>query len=278
LTHIFNNRGQYAGKDPGASGPAPGASRRIRFPDEEVSMALLEVSTQSQPDLKSRASLQWKWIALICLLLGISGSVRYLRDSRFYALVKENEQCPFPLAEFPERLGTWRTLEGSESSLEPEFAEISGAKDSLIRKYFDDKTGQTADVLILYGLATIVSHHIPGACYPAQGMNPVSPKRDKDVVISVPDSTVQARFLEEHFFKAIPGQVDYRVVYHSFLNAGQWDYAVDNKWKSFRYHPAMFKVQVQRKAENSGKTDENSYQDLLGRIVQEIDRRLAKAD
>ena len=43
-------------------------------------------------------------------------------------------------------------------------------------------------------------------------------------------------------------------------------------WKSFRYHPGMFKVQVQCQGSSSGKTDENSVKELLGRIVQEIER------
>jgi hypothetical protein len=46
-------------------------------------------------------------------------------------------------------------------------------------------------------------------------------------------------------------------------------------WKSFRYHPGMFKVQVQCQVSSNGKIDENAIQDLLERIVQEIERGLA---
>ncbi len=234
-------------------------------------MPPLEVTIERRADRKRILKLDWTWIAMVCLLLGISGGLRSLRDRQFFSLVKESERPPFPLAEFPERLGSWYAIEGSERRLEPEIARIAGASDHLERIYRDEKTGQTADVLILYGLAEVVWPHSPGICYPAQGFASVSPSRDQDVLVSVPDSATKARFLEQHFYKSSAGHVDYRVVYHSYLNAAHWDYDVGKNWKSFRYHPGMLRVQVQRHAENSDRTEE-SFQELLGRIVQEIER------
>ena len=49
---------------------------------------------------------------MVCLLLGASGGIRYLRDWQFFSLIKESERPPFPLGEFPESLGTWRAVEG----------------------------------------------------------------------------------------------------------------------------------------------------------------------
>ena len=43
-------------------------------------------------------------------------------------------------------------------------------------------------------------------------------------------------------------------------------------WKSFRYHPGMFKVQVNVQASSSDKIDESAVEELLERIVQEIER------
>lgn len=239
-------------------------------------MALLELSTQPQTNLETPVKAKWKWMALVCLLLGASGAIRTARDWQFYTRGKENEKLPFPLAEFPKHLGSWRVLEGSERKLEPEIAEIAGAvlDGHIERIYIDEKTGQSADVLILYGLALNVWPHSPAICYPVQGFRPVTPLRDQDVSISVPDSSTKARFREQHFSKAIAGQVDYRVVYHSFLNAGHWDYDVQKKWKSFRYHPGMFKVQVQRLTDSGGLADESAFHVLLASIVQEIDHRL----
>ena len=226
-------------------------------------MPSVEVSAKPKPVVKAPSVTTWSQLGLVCLLLAVSGGIRSVRDLKFSGLVKESENPPFPLTEFPKNLGTWHAVEGSESALEPEFALIAGAKESVIREYVDAKTHQKAAVMILYGLASIVWPHCPSACYPAQGFKRVSPLRDREVRISVPESTVSARFLEEHFTKAIAGQVNYRVVYHSFLNAGCWDFDVQKKWKSFRYHPGMFRVQVQRLVDSGSGSDERLRRPLI---------------
>ena len=128
--------------------------------------------------------------------------------------------------------------------------------------------------MVLYGLAYLVWPHSPAVCYPAQGFAPVvTPSRDRDVTITVPGSSTQALFREQHFSKSIAGQVDYRVVYHSFLHSGQWTFDVGKDWKSFRHH-GMFKVQVQRSVGTNRNMDENAIEELLAQIVKEIDRHL----
>ena len=47
-----------------------------------------------------------------------------------------------------------------------------------------------------------------------------------------------------------------------------------SRWKSFRYHPGMFKVQVQRQGTADNTADEKVVEEFLGRIAAEIDRRL----
>ena len=85
-------------------------------------------------------------------------------------------------------------VEGSENTLEPEIARIAGATDHLIRTYVDEKSGQTAAVMILYGLAYIVWPHTPDACYPANGFRSLSPSQDQDLDIQVPEKPTPARF------------------------------------------------------------------------------------
>ena len=218
---------------------------------------------------------EWRWVVLVCMLLGVSGGIRYWRDWQFYSLSKENEVPPFALEEIPRALGDWHMPEGSEGTLEPEIGRIAGATDHLIRTYVDEKSGKSAVVMILYGLATVVWPHTPDVCYPANGFKSASPSRDQDVDIRVPNKPMSARFRLQHFVKSKAGQTDYREVYYSFQNAGQWGLDVARNWKTFRYHPGMFKVQVQCQASRSGKIDESSVQDLLGRIVQEIEQRSA---
>lgn len=105
---------------------------------------------------KRALSIDWEWLILICMLLASSGGIRYWRDWQFQSLLKESEVPPFALGEIPDVLGAWHAIEGSENTLEPEIARIAGASDHLIRTYVDEKSGQTATVMILYGLAYIV--------------------------------------------------------------------------------------------------------------------------
>lgn len=218
---------------------------------------------------------EWRWVALICILLGISGGIRYWRDWEFHSLSKVSEVPPFILGEIPNTLGDWSVVEGSESTLEPDIARIAGATDHLIRTYHNEKSGETAVVMILYGLASIMWPHTPNACYPAAGFSSVLPSRDQDIDIQVPETLASVRFRLQHFVKGKAGQIDHRVVYYSFRNGDQWGLDMENNWKSFRYHPGMFKVQVQCQASSGGNIDESSVHELLGRIVQEIERRSA---
>jgi uncharacterized protein DUF3485 len=233
-----------------------------------------EARDESLEPSKRPTRFEWRWIAFVCMLLGISGGIRYWRAWQFQSLSKESEVPPFPLKEFPKDLGGgWRAVEGSETTLEPEIAQIAGASDHLIRTYVGD-SGESVVVMILYGLAYRVWPHTPDVCYPANGFKSVPPSGD--VEIQVPDTTTKARFRMQNFVKFKTGQGDYREVYHSFLNAGEWGLDMAKNWKSFRHHPGMFKVQVQHQGSSlSGNTESNSVKQLLGRIVVEIERRSA---
>jgi len=230
-----------------------------------------ELPVPSRPAVK----LEWRWVALICMLLVISGAVRYGRDRHFQSLSRESEIPLFPLNEFPKELGSWRMEEGTEETLEPDIARIAGASDHLIRTYVDGKSGESAVVMIIYGLATKVFSHVPDVCYPATGFKSVPPT--EDVGIDVPGTSNKARFRKQSFIKYKAGQGDYREVYHSFRNGDEWGIDPSNNYKNFRYHPGMFKVQVQHQGSSSGQKGENdSVKGLLGMIIGEIERCVPK--
>jgi hypothetical protein len=111
------------------------------------------------------------------------------------------------------------------------------------------------------------------ACYPAAGFKSVPPSRE--VEIDVPESTATAWFREENFAKYKTGAGIYQQVYYSFRNADEWGLNMENRWKSFRYHPGMFKIQVQRQVAAVGTSDNGSLEQFLGSIVYEIEQRLA---
>ncbi len=240
--------------------------------------ATIAARTQARDELpvlsQPAARLEWRWMALICLLLVISGVVRYGRDGQFQSLSRESEAPPFPLSEFPKEIGSWRMKEDSEETLEPDIARIAGASDHMVRTYVDESSGQSAVVMILYGLAAKVFPHVPEVCYPANGFVPVSGA--KDIEIQVPGTAIKAPFHTQSFVRYAAGERDYREVYHSFRNAGAWEINQSKNWKTFRYHPGMFKVQVQYQGSSSDVAGENdSVKQLLGLVVGEIERRVA---
>ena len=238
---------------------------------DDVGTQKTQSKRRSIPELLKKP--EWRWTLLVCVVLGVSGGIRYLRDWQFQSLNKENEKPPFPLKEFPNDLGDWHQAHGAEISLDPQIARIAGSNDHVIRTYVNEKNGERVSVMILYGLAYLVWPHTPDACYPAAGFKSVPPSRDVD--INVPETTIKARFREQNFAKYETGAGVYQQVYYSLRNANEWGLNLENRWKSFRYHPGMFKVQVQRQVAAVGKADNNSLEQLLGRIVQEIEQRLA---
>ena len=134
----------------------------------------------------------WTWMAVTCLLLGISGGVRFWREWQFSALAVQKGASPFPLSQIPWALGTWQAKEGSEAQLDPLIARIAGASDHVMRDYDDQKTGERASALILYGLGTTVAFHTPDECYPATGHRLV--KGPIDRTITVPGVKAPVRY------------------------------------------------------------------------------------
>ena len=232
--------------------------------------------TREKPPKVSRpaAKSERLWVALICMLLVVSGAVRYLRDWTFQSKLRQSQMSPFPLSEFPKELGGWRAIEGSEATLEPEIARIAGASDHLIRTYVDQKRGERVVVMVIYGLAARVWPHVPEACYPANGFKQLT---STDMDIPVPGTITKSPFRMQSFAKYKPGERDFREVYHSFLNAGEWGLDMGKNWKKFRYYPGMFKIQVQRHISRSSIESENdSVDQFLGQIVREIEQRVAE--
>jgi hypothetical protein len=219
---------------------------------------------------------EWPWVALTCSLLVVSGAIRYSRDWQFQSISRESQVSPFPLSEFPKKLGSWTALEGSEAILEPDIARIAGASDHLIRTYVDRKSGEAVVLMIIYGLASRVWPHVPDICYPANGFQQLRETGELD--ISVAGGESKARFRMQSFAKySRPGERDFREVYHSFLYSGEWGLDMGKNWKKFRSCPGMFKVQVQHQTSRSSIDRENESLDgFLGQIVGEIEQKVSQ--
>jgi hypothetical protein len=252
-----------------------------------MSVTVIENDASSVPAVRSSATVlgkfgrlvdtvvgsPWRWFALTCALLLISGAVRSWRDSQFSSIARESEACPFPLNELPAVLGHWHAVEGSESHLDPETARIAGSSDHMIRVYADDKTGETVSVLVLYGLARSVFSHSPEICYPAAGYTPVGVS-PVDHAVPYAESAVPARYRSSYFVQRIAGVSQFVEVVCSFRHNNAWVPDVSNRWKMFRSHPGMFKVQLHHPCVGIS-SDVTETESLLKAIIQAIETRLA---
>jgi Protein of unknown function (DUF3485) len=216
----------------------------------------------------------WKWAAITCLILSISGGIRFGRDLQFRGYAEQSKKCPFPLSDLPKVLGTWTAVPNSDAHLDPEIARIAGSSDYVIRDYVDSTTGEVATILVLYGLADSVFGHTPDICYVAAGYQPVSQPTDRE--FSLPDSPTPIRFRGFYVAKSGVGMTDYSEVVWAFWHAGAWFPEVGSRWKLFRSSPAVFKIQIQRPA--SGLSLERfSCESLLQETVREINTRIEQS-
>jgi hypothetical protein len=215
----------------------------------------------------------WALMAVTCILLGISGGIRFWRDLKFKTLAQENTACPFPLKELPRSIAGWHAVEGSDKMLDPEIARIAGSSDHFIRIYQNEKTNEQVTVFVLYGLANSVYGHTPEVCYPAAGYQQTVASDNRD--FSIPDSTIRAQYCSATFAKTMGGIGPYEEVdvSYTFLHDGEWLPELKSRWKSFRYHPAIFKIQLQRPSSRVT-IHESPTESLLSGLVQEIDRRV----
>ena len=259
---------------------------RIRPSSQEVTVTimtsmslrpLISVPTEASPQsTKARAVVSpWTWLAVTCLLLGISGGIRFWREWKFSALAVESAACPFPLAELPRTLGKWQAIDDSEVQLDPEVMRFAGASEHIMRTYVDQKSGELASVLALYGLGTAVYGHTPDICYPAAGYKLVKGPIDRS--IEVPGVSAPVRYRWAIYMKQVGGISRYEEVYHTFLHHGDWLPEPAERWKMFRYYPGLFKIQISHPTSSLNEDGDGPCLPLLTEFVSQLNKRLPAA-
>lgn len=228
-----------------------------------------------QPTTRPRAVISpWAWMAVTCLVLAISGGVRLWRELQFWSLARESAACPFPLSDLPTTMGSWQvTEEGAQ--LDPEVARWAGATDHFVRNYIDQKTGDQASALALYGPAPLVQPHIPEVCYPVAGYALYRGPVDRSV--PVPGMKEPLRYRWAVYARRVGGVVRFEEVYYSFLHHGDWLPNVGERWKTFRYYPGLFKVQIAHTATSLNEGGGGPSLELLTEFARQINERLAAA-
>jgi hypothetical protein len=211
------------------------------------------------------------WAVVACLLLGISGGFRFWREQQFASLVAKIDSPRFSLNELPRAMGDWRSEESLDDRLDPKVALTAGSRDHIVRTYLNEKSGDQISALVIYGLADKVAGHWPDLCYPAAGYQVVQGPVDRE--IKVPGLKAPVRYRWAIYVKRMAGIGSYQEVYYTFRCNEDWIPNPLDRWKVFRYHPAMFKVQLARPI--SGLSDEvhAPSEAMLSALIQEISGR-----
>jgi Protein of unknown function (DUF3485) len=216
----------------------------------------------------------WAWMVVTCVLLGISGGIRFWRDRHFQIHAEESRTCPISLKDLPKTLGSWHAIEGSDVRLDPEVAQVAGSSDHLARTYRDEKSGELVAVLVLYGLAHQVFGHTPEVCYLAAGYHGVVGPIDRQLHMEGLIDPV--RFRTAIFTKRVGGIGQYAEIYHSFLFNGQWLPEAASRYKLFRYYPGIFRILLQRDVAALS-TEDSPTESLFKELVREINSRVAQS-
>jgi hypothetical protein len=219
------------------------------------------------------SSSPWLWMTLACLFLGISGGIRFWRDWQFAALATESDRPPFHLSDLPRTLGNWESQAGEDGKLDDKVARVAGSRDSIIRTYLDKKSGDQISALAIYGRAEKVFAHSPDACYPSAGYQLVKGPVDREMVVPGVKGTVRYRWAI--YMKRIGGFGHYQEAYHSFFYNGKWLPETSDQWKSFRYHPSMFRILLERPVSSLSDAVYRPSEELLGAFVREISSRMS---
>jgi Protein of unknown function (DUF3485) len=230
---------------------------------------------QAPPHVVAKVSSSpWLWMAVACLLLGISGGIRFWREWQFGALAAETDRSPFSLGDLPRIIGNWESKAVDDGKLDDQVARIAGSKDNIVRTYLDKKSGDQNSALAIYGRAESVFAHSPDVCYPSAGYQKVRGPVDREMTVPGVKGTVRYRWAI--YMRRKGGIGEYQETYHTFYFNGEWLADAADRWKLFRYHPSMFRVLLERPV--SGLSDEvyRPSEELLGEFVKEISGRLSR--
>lgn len=213
----------------------------------------------------------WGRVALACGLLLGSAAVRAWQARRIEGELQAGRQRPrFDLKAIPMQLGRWQ---GKATEIDPQIARNTGADQIVTRRYVNQDTGATVDVIMLYGPAAEVYLHAPEICYPAAGFSPAGGPDDR-AVSAGPYSGV---FRELVYSKGEGAQVELQEVYYAWWYNGLWTPQV-GKQKYFERIPGMYKLHLARRTTAAEKRDVgNPCEALIREVLPEIERRMAAA-
>lgn len=204
---------------------------------------------------------------LACALVLGSGAVRWWQARRVEATLEVGKESPFPLDTLPMRLGDWK---GERTEIDPQIVARTGSNDLITRRFVNQTTGVTLDLIVLHGPASDIFIHTPTVCYPQAGFYPLGDVIERPV--RVPDGKVT--FRSAAFAKGDPGKEDRQEVYFSWRYNGRWHTSVNHP-KEMERVPGMYKVQVARRLlANESRTLDNPSEAFLEALVPALEARI----
>lgn len=219
---------------------------------------------------KGRAvSRTWARVGLACLVLLGSAGLRLWQTRRIEGALAEGRRGPrIDLAALPMVMGAWK---GRATELDPQIARATGADQVVTRRYVNQDTGVSLELIMLYGPAVEMYIHSPEVCYPAAGYTLQGGPESRS--LKAGEETVPFRALVYH--KGEGAQTDLQEVYFSWWYHGKWTPDVGNQ-KHFERIPSMYKVQLARRVIEQERRDVgNPCEAFLLELLPEMGRRIA---
>jgi hypothetical protein len=227
------------------------------------------LAPDAAPVARSGRAAAWARVAIACALLLGSAAVQWAQDRQTRADLEEGRRrFRIDLAAIPLKMGSW---EGTDTRLDPIISRGTGADQVVTRRYVDENTGATIELILLYGPAVDMYTHIPDACYPAAGFTSVGESATREVAAG----PYHAPFRTYVYSKGEGAQTDLQEVYYSWRRPGGWSPDVATQ-KVFERIPSMYKVQLARRVTDRERRDVgNPCEAFLRELLPRIESRLA---
>ena len=153
----------------------------------------------------------------------------------------ESKASPFPLSEIPKELGSWHAVEGADTGLDPETARVAGSSDHISDAIRTTRLARRSRSWCSMAWLRPSSPTLD-VCYPAAGY---IQKTAVDRELSLPGSAHLVRSASR-FVKTVDRTLAIQGGLVRVFHNGTWLPEGASRWKLFRYHPGMFKIQISR--------------------------------
>jgi EpsI family protein len=223
----------------------------------------------ASPARQGSVAATWLRVVVVCSILGGSASLRAWQTERIEAGLEAGRKGPrLDLATVPITLGPWK---GRDTAIDPMIARATGADQIVTRRYVNQETGTTIDVILLYGPAVSVYLHAPEVCYPTVGYAQVAGPE----IRTIKTGSTSAPFKALVYSKGEGGPGELQEVYYSWWYLGHWSPDIGVQKYTERI-PSMYKVHLARRMTAGEKRDVgNPCESFLHELLPEMERRLA---